>query len=92
MRINAVVVLSDGVNEDLESSDDEQQLDALITSLRDNASSELAKPIRIFPIAYGEAADLDVLRRIAEASNSTVYDASDPATIDRVFAAVVSNF
>ncbi len=92
MRINAVVVLSDGVNEDLDSSDDEEQLDALISSLRESTSSELAKPIRIFPIAYGDAADLDVLREIAEASNSTVYDASDPATIDRVFAAVVSNF
>ena len=92
MRINAVVVLSDGVNEDLDSGDDGEQLDALLASLRDNSSSELAKPIRIFPIAYGDAADLDVLRRIAEASNSTVYDASDPATIDRVFAAVVSNF
>lgn len=92
LRINAVVVLSDGVNEDLDSSDDEEQLDALIASLRESTSSELAKPIRIFPIVYGESADEDVLRRIAEASNSTVYDASDPATIDRVFAAVVSNF
>jgi Ca-activated chloride channel family protein len=92
LRINAVVVLSDGVNEDLDSSDDEEQLDGLIASLRESTSSELAKPIRIFPIVYGESADEDVLRRIAEASNSTVYDASDPATIDRVFAAVVSNF
>ncbi|QYG93488.1 VWA domain-containing protein [Iamia sp. SCSIO 61187] len=92
LRINAVVVLSDGVNEDLDSSDDEEQLDELIASLRESSSSELAKPIRIFPIVYGESADEDVLRRIAEASNSTVYDASDPATIDRVFAAVVSNF
>lgn len=91
-RINAIVILSDGVNEDLNSSDDEQQLEELITSLRTNSASELAKPIRIFPIAYGSAADRDTLRRIAEASNSTVYDASDPATIDRVFANVVSNF
>ncbi len=91
-RINAVVVLTDGGNEDLDSTDDEQQLDALIASLRENAESELAKPIRIFPIAYGDGADLDRLQEIAEASNATAYDASDPATIDRVFAAVVSNF
>ncbi|HEU5151149.1 MAG TPA: extracellular solute-binding protein [Iamia sp.] len=91
-RINAVVVLSDGVNEDLDSSDDDEQLDELIASLRESTSSELAKPIRIFPIAYGDSADTATLRRIAEASNSTLYDASDPATIDRVFAAVVSNF
>lgn len=91
-RINAVIILSDGVNEDLDSTDDQESYDALIASLRESSSSELAKPIRIFPIAYGDAADIDVLREIAEASNSTVYDASDPATIDRVFAAVVSNF
>lgn len=91
-RINAVVVLTDGENEDLDSDDDEDQLAGLLDSLEDNASSELSKPIRIFPIAYGEGADLDVLEQIAEASNSTAYDASDPATIDRVFAAVVSNF
>ena len=91
-RINAVIVLTDGENEDLDADDDQQQLDDLITSLRESTSSELAKPIRIFPIAYGGDADLDTLRDIAEASNSSAYDASDPATIDRVFAAVVSNF
>lgn len=90
--INAVVLLSDGVNEDLESSDDQQQLDQLLADLRRGATGENAKPIRVFPIAYGELADLDVLRRIAEATNSTVYDASDPTTITRVFTAVVSNF
>jgi Ca-activated chloride channel family protein len=92
LRINAVVVLTDGENQDLDSDDDEDQLDALLASLRENTTGELAKPIRIFPIAYGDDADLGVLQEIAEASNSTAYDASDPATIDRVFAAVVSNF
>ena len=90
--INAVVVLSDGVNEDGETSDDQQQLDQLLSDLRRGATGENAKPIRIFPIAYGDGADLDVLRDIAEATNSTVYDASDPTSIDRVFTAVVSNF
>lgn len=92
LRINAVVVLTDGENQDLDTDDDEDQLDALLASLRENTTGELAKPIRIFPIAYGDDADLGVLQEIAEASNSTAYDASDPATIDRVFAAVVSNF
>ena len=46
----------------------------------------------MFPIAYGEDADLSTLRRIAEASTAAVYDASDPTSIDKVFAAVVSNF
>jgi len=91
-RINAVIVLTDGRNEDLDASDDAADLDALVAALRANSSSEVSRPIRIFPIAYGDSADLDTLRRIADASSSTAYDASDPTTIDRVFAAVVSNF
>ncbi|HYI62056.1 MAG TPA: extracellular solute-binding protein [Acidimicrobiales bacterium] len=91
-RINAVVVLSDGRNEDGEGSDDGQQLEQLLADLRAAATGELAEPVRIFPIAYGTGADLETLRRIAEATNSTVYDASDPTTITKVFTAVVSNF
>lgn len=91
-RINAVVLLTDGRNEDGETSDDAQQLEQLLADLRSAATGELAKPIRIFPIAYGQEADLETLRRIAEATNSTAYDASDPATIAKVFTAVVSNF
>lgn len=44
------------------------------------------------PIAYGEGADLAVLQRMAEATDAKAYDAGDPATIDEVFTAVVSNF
>ena len=44
--------------------------------------------------ALGVSADADqaTLRRIAEASTAASYDASDPTSIDKVFAAVVSNF
>ncbi|MGI8937021.1 MAG: substrate-binding domain-containing protein [Iamia sp.] len=91
-RINAVVVLTDGFNEDGDTSDDEEQLQQLLADLTRAATGELATPIRIFPIAYGEDADLDVLNQIAEATNSTAYDASDPETITKVFTAVVSNF
>lgn len=91
-RINAVVVLTDGRNEDGEASDDREQLDQLLADLSRGATGEAATPIRIFPIAYGADADLDTLNRIAEATNSTAYDASDPETITKVFTAVVSNF
>ena len=33
-----------------------------------------------------------VLQQISDASLGATYDASDPATIDEVFAAVISNF
>jgi Ca-activated chloride channel homolog len=87
-RINAVVLLTDGRNEDPRNPD----LDGLLSVLRSSNEGQATRPVRIFPIAYGEDADLGVLRRIAEATNANAYDASDPATISRVFTAVISNF
>ena len=37
-------------------------------------------------------ADFDKLKQIAQASNAAAYDASNPATISKVFTAVLSNF
>jgi len=91
-RINAVVLLTDGMNDDGNKDDDDDQLRSLQSSLRRGTQGEGAKAIRIFPIAYGQEADLDTLRTIAESTNSAVYDASDPKTITKVFTAVVSNF
>lgn len=91
-RINAVVLLSDGVNDDGDTSDDDEQLEELLASLQSDSEGQLSSPVRVFPIAYGGDADLATLRRIAEASTAAVYDASDPTSIDKVFAAVVSNF
>lgn len=90
--INAVVLLTDGVNDDGDTSDDRQQLTSLLAELEAATDGENATPVRIFPIAYGAAADLDTLTAIAEATNAAAYDASDPATIDKVFTAVISNF
>jgi len=91
-RINAVVLLSDGVNDDGQTGDDQQQLETLLSSLRTGSEGQASRPVRVFPIAYGTEADLATLRRIAEGTNAAVYNASDPLTINRVFTAVVSNF
>ena len=91
-RINAVVLLSDGVNDDGQIGDDQQQLETLLSSLRTGSEGQASRPVRVFPIAYGTEADLATLRRIAEGTNAAVYNASDPLTINRVFTAVVSNF
>lgn len=91
-RINAVVLLTDGFNDDGKPGDDEQQLVALLAKLRAGAEGENSKPVRVFPIGYGKQADLDTLRQLAEATNASVYDASNPASIDAVFTAVISNF
>ncbi|MGI9023741.1 MAG: extracellular solute-binding protein [Acidimicrobiales bacterium] len=87
-RINAVVLLSDGKNEDPRNSN----LDALLANLRAGNEGQSSRPVRVFPIAYGKDADLGVLRRIAEATNAAAYDATNPTTIAAVLTAVVSNF
>jgi len=87
-RINAVLLLTDGKNEDSNNND----LDGLLRGLRARNEGQVANPVRVFPIAYGRDADLATLKRIAEATNATVYDAADPKSINKVFLAVVSNF
>ena len=87
-RINAVVLLTDGRNEDPRNQD----LNALLRQLRAQNEGETSKPVRIFTIAYGNDADEVTLKRIAEATNAAAYSAVDPSTIVNVFNAVVSNF
>ncbi len=82
--INAVVVLTDGRNDYTDND-----LDGLISQLQ--ASSQ-ENGVRVFAIAYGPDADLETLQRISEASQAAAYDARNPATIDKVFADVLSNF
>ena len=86
-RINAVVLLTDGRNED-----DFTDLNATIAKLRSGSEGQSSSPIRLFTIAYGQDADKAVLKRLSEATNAASYDASDPQTINKVFTAVVSNF
>jgi len=82
--INAVVVLTDGRNEYTDND-----LDGLISGLQSSAQEN---GVRVFSIAYGPDADLATLQQISEASRAAAYDARNPATIDKVFANVLSNF
>ena len=87
-RINAVVLLTDGQNEDPRNDD----LNGTLTNLRAGSEGLSTTPVRLFTIGYGKDADLATLKRMAEATNAAAYDASDPQTINKVFTAVVSNF
>ena len=91
-RINAVVLLTDGRNEDGVPEDDADQLDGLLAELGAGSEGQASRPVRIFPIAYGGDADLSTLRRVADATTGAAYDSSNPTAINDVFAAVVSNF
>ncbi|GAA2866729.1 substrate-binding and VWA domain-containing protein [Streptosporangium fragile] len=83
--INAVVFLTDGKNEDVDSL----SLENLLPELRTEAGQET---VRVFTIAYGQDADLDVLRKISETTSAAAYDSREPGSIDQVFTAVISNF
>ena len=83
-RINAVLLLTDGRNED-----GDRDLDQL---LRDLQTEDEQRVLRVFTIGYGADADRETLKKIADASRANFYDATNPATINKVFTDVVSNF
>lgn len=91
-KINAVVFLTDGVNDDGVVGDDEQQFSDLIASLRSGSEGAQSRPVRMFTISYGDGADTVTLKAISQATSAAHYDASNPATINQVFTAVISNF
>jgi Ca-activated chloride channel family protein len=83
-RIEAVVLLTDGVNEHPDND-----LDAVLDALE----TEPGEPsVRVFTIGYGEDADQETLQAIAEASDARSYNASDPLAIEQVMIDVISNF
>jgi Ca-activated chloride channel homolog len=82
-RINGIILLSDGRNEDPANTD----RDAAIRAV---APVGVDGQVRVFTIAYGDLADTATLSEIARSSQGTAYKA-DPTTIDRVFAQVVAN-
>ena len=90
--INAVILLTDGQNDDGTPADDARQFAELLADVKNNSDGESARNVRIFTLAYGTGTDPAELRQIAEASNATAYQAGDATTINKVFAAVVSNF
>lgn len=84
-RINAVVLLTDGIN-DYKADED---LDGLLKEV-DAATHE--RSVRIFTIAFGDQPDRAVLDAISKASRGVGYDARDPALIEQVFIDVLSSF
>lgn len=84
-KINAVVLLTDGRNEYPQDNN-------LNNLVKDLDTEDTSRQVRVFPIAYGADADLDALRRIADATDGRAYDASNPKSINDVLINVISNF
>jgi Bacterial extracellular solute-binding protein/von Willebrand factor type A domain len=80
---NAVVLMTDGENEDPGSI----SLDALVRRLR--ALRDPERPVRIVGIAISSDADLGALRRMAAATSGEAYLAAEPDDILDVFARAV---
>ena len=87
-RINAVLLLTDGRNEDPRNDD----VDSVLRVLRAGSEGLSSTQVRLFTIAYGRDADITTLQRLAQSTDAVAYDASDPNTITEVFTSVVSNF
>jgi Ca-activated chloride channel family protein len=86
--INAVVLLTDGRNEDPRNDD----LPGALAKLTSGSEGGSDRPVRLFTIGFGKDADQSALRRLAEATSARSYDSSDPKAIDQVFTNVISNF
>lgn len=84
-HIRGAVVLSDG--QDTASLASLQELMAQIGA----TSEEGGNSIKLFTIAFGNDADTDVLRQMAESTGGKVYN-SDPSTINQVYAEIALFF
>lgn len=80
---NAVVLMTDGENEDPGSI----ALDDLVTQLRELRDPD--RPVRIVGIAISQDADLGALEQLAEATDGAAYLAAEPEDILGVFAQAV---
>ena len=83
-RVNAVVVLTGGRNEDPGDQDRTALLDFLQSQREDSL-------VRVFTIGYGDKADEETLRLIARASRGAWYEAT-PGAIASVLRLVISDF
>ncbi|MFI1735409.1 substrate-binding domain-containing protein [Streptomyces acidicola] len=77
-KFNALVVLTDGVNEDPDSI----SRSALISALQETADRE--RPVPLIAIAVGPEADKDELEQFAEAAGGSGHQVSDPSQIQSV--------
>jgi Ca-activated chloride channel family protein len=90
-RINAVVLLSDGVNTQgyANAPNDDDAQDLLLGKLNPAGRDT---SVRIFTIPYGSDDPNGILSRIARATKAANVDASDPLDIGRAFVGVFQNF
>ena len=84
-HIRAIVVLSDGSD-----TASEKSMQDLLNVIGDR-SEEGGNAIKLFTIAYGDGADVDILKTIAESTGGKQYT-GDPDSIDEVYSEIATFF
>ncbi len=78
-KINSVVLLTDGEND----NPDGLSFDSLLTALR--AEVDPARPVLLITIGIGPSADMESLQQISALTGAAAYQAVDPNDIGSVF-------
>ncbi len=78
-KVNAVLVLSDGVNDDQGSI----SLDQLLATL--TAEQDPSRPVTVISIAFGPESDVEALSKISAATGGVAYQSRDPNQIGEIF-------
>ncbi len=78
-RVNAVLLLTDGMNDDNNSI----TLDQLLSTL--SAEQDPAKPVPVISIAFGPDSDVNSLQQISKATGGATYLSQDPRQIGEIF-------
>ena len=78
-RVNAVLLLTDGINDDINSI----SLDQLLTTL--TAEQDPARPVPVIAIAFGPDSDVNALQQISKATGGATYLSQDPRQIGEIF-------
>jgi Ca-activated chloride channel family protein len=86
-RITAVMLLTDGRNEDRFSP--YRSTDDVVAEI--GRQRELGT-VRVFAVAYGEDPSIPELTSIVQATNGALYQSKDPKDIRQVLRNVISNF
>ena len=83
-RIRAIVVLTDGADNQSTSS-----IDDLVRAI---GQDEEGRSVKVFTIGFGAGANMDVLKRIADASGAKSYKPDDKLSIEQVYRDIATFF
>jgi len=78
-RVNTVLILSDGMNDDANAI----SLPDLLTALKNEADPQ--KPVTVISIGFGPDSDVDALTQISTATGGSTYVSLDPKDIGEIF-------